>query len=294
MKKLGKIFVCVLCLVVGSVSLIGCAGAGIKGDELTVQAKDFYKFVMSVEGQAIVAKKGLVPIETAANYTTAKDSIAKDTVELVGSTSMTAIMEALVEGYNLKQSKVIININGGGSGKGKVEAANKYTNTFGLVSAELSDEDKKTLQELKIATDGVAVIANNTNAVENLTKSEVASIFKGEKKKWNELNAALSNADITLVQREEGSGTRGAFEELLSIKGLVPLTATTKDSTGAVITVVSEDTSSIGYASLANIGSTVKTININGVACTNANIANGTYVIARPFVLVVSKDMKIA
>lgn len=290
MKRFLTVCLCLVMAIGVGVGLTACGSEGqVKSDVMTAAAKDFYQFIMSKEGQAVVSSEGLVGVEGKA-YGTARNTVSGK-VNLVGSTSVQPVIKLLAEEYEKYQRDVEISVSGTGSSQGREEAKKGYSNTFGLVSAELSDEQLKEFTELKIATDGIAVIGHKNNPATNLLKSDVAEIFKGAKTSWADFGGEGS---IILNQREDGSGTRSAFEEIFNIKGLVPAAAGTHTSTGAMRTTVAGHEKSIGYVSAASVDSSVKAFSVDGIACTTENIKSGAYTVARPFSLVVLKTMDIA
>ena len=139
-----------------------------------------------------------------------------------------------------------------------------------------------------IAIDGIAVITNSSNAVENLTKEDLIKIYTGEIKNWKELGGKDEN--IVVLGREAGSGTRGAFEELLGIVDQC-VYAGELDSTGGVKAKVASTEGTIGYVSLDVVDDTVKALKLDGVEATEANIKAGSYLLSRPFVMATNGEI---
>lgn len=166
-----------------------------KGEELSAAAQDFLKFVYSTDGQTIVHGKGLISAQTDEGatglaYDTAKNSIATATVVLSGSTSMTEVTQALTEQYKKQQSNVTFSTTFGGSsvGKADVRKTGNGKADIGLVSSEISsDKDIADFETYKVATDGLAIVVNSKNKVNNLTTEQIQKIFMGEIKNWSEL-----------------------------------------------------------------------------------------------------------
>lgn len=202
------------------------------------------------------------------------------TLTIAGSTSIQPFSEVLAEKFMDKNPKVKINVQGGGSAQG-IAAAHNGTAQIGASSAELKPEQKAGLVETKIAMDGIAVIVNPANPVGELKKEDIKNIFLGNIKNWKELGGP--DADITVVAREEGSGTRSAFEELVLAKQSSIKTAVVQNSTGAVKTTIAGDKNAIGYDSLGSVDKSVKALRIDGIEATADNVKNGSYKIARPF-----------
>lgn len=203
------------------------------------------------------------------------------TITIAGSTSVQPFSEVLAEKFMEKNPKVKINVQGGGSGQG-ITAATNGAAQIGASSRELKDEEKAQLVETKIAMDGIAVVLNPANPVASLTADQIKNIFMGNIKNWKEVGGL--DAVITVVSREEGSGTRSAFEELLMSKQPVVKTAIVQSSTGAVKTTIAGDKNAIGFDSLAAVDSSIKSVKIEGVDASAANIKSGTYKASRPFI----------
>lgn len=217
------------------------------------------------------------------NANAGKVSITKiqGTIQIAGSTSVQPLSEELAKSFMAKYPKVKVNIAGGGSGAG-ITAAQKGTTDIGASSRELTEAEKPTVKEQIIALDGIAIIVNNNNTVSDLTKEQIKKIFSGEIKKWSEVGG--TSDPIRVVGREEGSGTRGAFEELVLGKGVkMTSSAIIQNSTGAVRTAVGTDSSAIGYISLGSLDNSVKGLKVGGVTATVVNVKNNSYPIWRPF-----------
>lgn len=203
------------------------------------------------------------------------------TITIAGSTSVQPFSEVLAEKFMEKNPKVKVNVQGGGSGQG-ITAATSGAAQIGSSSRDLTVQEKAPLVETKIAMDGIAVVVNPANPVANLTADQIKNIFLGNIKNWNELGGP--DATITVVSREEGSGTRSAFEELLLDKQPAVKTAIVQASTGAVKTTIAGDKNAIGYDSLAAVDSTIKALKIDGVDASAVNVKNGSYKASRPFI----------
>ena len=200
-----------------------------------------------------------------------------------GSTSMKDIINALTEGFAEVQPDVAINYTGSGSGAG-IEGVLAGTCDLGLSSRALTDEEKaEGAVENIIALDGVAVVVNPANTVTDLTTEQIAKIFTGEITNWSELGG--EDAEIAVFGRENGSGTRTAFEEIVGVVDTCKYT-NEYSSTGDVIGNVAQNPNAIGYASLSAVDETVSAVSVNGVAPSEATVKDGTYEIQRPFVIV--------
>ncbi len=197
-----------------------------------------------------------------------------------GSTSMEKTVKALIEGFKAVQPGVTVTYEPTGSGSG-IEAASTGSADIGLASRGLKDEEKANLTETVVARDGIAVVVNTANPVDDLTVEQVAAIARGEITNWKDLGGG--DEAIAFIGREAGSGTRSAFEELTGTEDACKYNQELT-STGAVITAVSSTPGAIGYASLSSVEDTVKAVKIGGVACTEATVLDGSYAIQRPFV----------
>ena len=209
-------------------------------------------------------------------------------LSLSGSTSMEKVCEALAETFMEEYPDVTVNVEYTGSGAGIESVTNKMVD-IGNSSRSLKDSEKeKGVVENVIAIDGIAVITNNSNEVENLTKEDLIKIYTGEIKNWKELGGKDEN--IVVLGREAGSGTRGAFEELLGIVDSC-VYAGELDSTGGVKAKVASTEGTIGYVSLDVVDDTVKALKLDGVEATEANIKAGSYLLSRPFVMATNGEI---
>ena len=208
------------------------------------------------------------------------------TVSTDGSTSMEKVIGALSESFMAQNSGVTVNYNPTGSGSG-ITAVQEGTCDIGLSSRALKDEEKSAgLKETVLAYDGIAVIVNPANPVSDLDVETIAKIYTGEITNWKEVGG--NDAEIVLIGREAGSGTRDGFESITDTKDSCKYRQELT-STGDVITTVSTNPDAIGYASLAALKDNVKALTVGGIAPTEDTVKDGSYVIQRPFVLV-TKD----
>lgn len=207
------------------------------------------------------------------------------TVNTDGSTSMESVVKALGEAFMEMNPEVTVNYSGTGSGTG-IQSTIDGTCDLGLSSRALKDEEKTNgAVENIVALDGVAVVINPANSVEDLTVEQIAQIFTGEITNWSELGG--TDGEIAVFGREAGSGTRGAFEEIVGVDNCKYTNE--YSSTGDVIGNVASNPNAIGYASLSAVDDTVKAVMVNGVAPSEDTVKDGTYEIQRPFVMV-TKD----
>lgn len=203
-------------------------------------------------------------------------------ISMAGSTSMEKLANAVAESFMAKYPDVTVTAEFTGSSAG-IEAVTAGSVDIGNSSRALKDEEKEAgVAENIVAIDGIAVVVDPANAVTGLTKEQLISIYTGETKNWSDLGG--EDAPIVVVGREAGSGTRGAFEELLEIEDACTY-ASELDSTGAVIAKVASTPGAIGYASLDAIDDTVSAVSLEGVPATVDNIKSGDYFLCRPFVM---------
>ena len=213
------------------------------------------------------------------------------TVNTAGSTSMKDVMAVLTEVFEKENPGVTINYTGSGSGAG-IEGATSGTCDIGLSSRALKDEEKESgAVENIVALDGVAIVINPANGVENLTVEQIAQIFTGEITNWSEVGG--TDGEIAVFGREAGSGTRGAFEEIVGVEDACKYT-NEYSSTGDVIGNVASNPNAIGYASLSAVDDTVKAVKVNGVAPSEDTVKDGTYEIQRPFVMVTKEGAELS
>jgi len=204
---------------------------------------------------------------------------------LAGSTSVQPIAELIAEHYELEHHDRPVNVQGGGSTAG-VKAATEGAADIGMSSRKLKD-DEKDLEAIAIAMDAVALVVNPANPITDLSKEQVAGIYVGDLTRWGELGVegligGRTDA-ITVVTREEGSGTRSAFEEGVMGKADISPRALVQDSTGTVRAIVASDPNAIGYISLGMVTSEVKAVTYNGVLPCEQTVESGAYALARPF-----------
>ena len=257
-----KIISIVLVLACAAALLAGCGSSGTAGSTSTPSASS----EPSTSGSTDAAVTG---------------SVATD-----GSTSMEKVIGALGEAFMNNNSGASFTYNPTGSGSG-IKAVQEGRCDIGLSSRALKDEEKaEGLVETVLAYDGIAMVVNPANPVSDLTVEQIAAIYTGEITNWKEVGG--NDAEIVLIGREAGSGTRDGFE---SITGTAEACKYRQEltSTGDVIATVASNPDAIGYASLAALKDTVKALSVSGVTPAEETVKDGSYVIQRPFVLV-TKD----
>ncbi len=203
-----------------------------------------------------------------------------------GSTSMEKVIGYLSEAYMEDNKNVKVTYNPTGSGAG-IQAVSEGRCDIGLSSRDLKDDEKQTLEQTVVAIDGIAMVVNPANTVENLTVDQIAKIYTGEITNWKDVGG--SDSTIVIIGREAASGTRDGFESITKTKDKCTYNQELT-STGDVIQTVSSNPNAIGYASLAAVKDSVKAIKVENVAPSKETIQDGTYKIQRDFVLVTKKD----
>jgi len=261
--------------------LLALIGAGI----LAVTA-----LVACGNGDAATAQPSAVE-SSAAESTVAESSAAapaetttdlSGSISMVGSTSMEKLANALSEAFMEEHPDVTVTAEFVGSGAG-IEAVTNGTTDIGNSSRSLKDEEKAAgVVENVVAIDGIAVCVDPANEVADLTKEQLTNIYNGTVTNWKEVGGA--DEPIIVIGREAGSGTRGAFEELVDLVDGCKY-ANELDSTGAVIAKVASTPGAIGYASLDALDDSVKALSLEGVEATAENIKAGNYFLSRPFVM---------
>lgn len=203
------------------------------------------------------------------------------TISIGGSTTVQPVSETLSNAFMEIFPQTTVTITGGGSSVG-VKSAADGTLDIGAASRELKESEESLGLEVHVlAYDGIAVITNASQTVKELTLEQLKQIFAGEITNWNELGGA--DGDIVVVAREEGSGTRGAFEEMVMGEDtLITDRAILQSSNGALKTTVAGSSNAIGFISFGYLDSNVNAIVINGVEATVENAKTGTYPIVRP------------
>lgn len=232
------------------------------------------------------------------NHAEAVQSGNQQSITVNGSTSVQPLTEELAKAFMAKNKNVKIDIQGGGSGVG-IKSAKDGIVDIGMSSRELKSEEKN-LKEIKIAIDGIAIIVNPANKVTNLTMEQIQKIYKGEITDWSQVGGKAGR--ITVITREDGSGTRGAFIELTGVEAKengkkldkTVASAIIQGSSGAVMTTAASDPNAIGYASfgVAKESTELKLLSVEGAEATAENIYAGSYIISRPFLMLTKEEPK--
>ena len=261
-----------------------------KGQNKTKGSKNTMKKLLSLALTAALALSVLTACGSKTDDSSDKDSgndaqtaTISGTVSTDGSTSMEKVINSLGESFMAMNKDVKFTYNPTGSGSG-IQAVSEGRCDIGLSSRALkSDEKESGLTETVLALDGIAIVVSPENPVSDLDVDTIAKIYTGEITNWEDVGG--NDAEIVLIGREAGSGTRDGFE---SITGTKDSCAYRQEltSTGDVINTVSKNPNAIGYASLSAVGESVKALTVGGVAATEDTVRDGSYVVQRPFVLV--------
>ena len=270
MKKSMKKTIAVLGAAVLAMGALGCGSS--KQAETTAEAKT----EAAAETQA----------ETAAETEAAAE--LSGSITLAGSTSMEKFANALAESFMEIYPDVTVQAEFTGSSAG-IEAVLAGQCDIGDSSRNLKAEEiEKGAVENIVAIDGIAVVTDPSNTAEDLTKEQLTQIYTGEIANWKD--AGGEDMPIVVVGREAGSGTRGAFEEILKVEDACKY-ANELDSTGAVMAKVASTPGAIGYVSLDVVDDTVKVLSLDGTEATEENIKAGSYFLSRPFVMATNGEI---
>ncbi|CAJ37786.1 phosphate ABC transporter substrate-binding protein [Methanocella arvoryzae] len=243
------------------------------------------KLLIALITLTIVGAGMLVPGCTSAppGVTTQDDELS-GRVKIIGSTSVQPYATELADSFSVKYPGADALVSGGGSGAG-IKAAQDGTAQIGMSSRELTEEEKASgLRAIVIGYDGIIVVVNPANPLSSLTRQQIKDIFAGRVTNWKDVGG--SDAPVTVVTRESGSGTRAAFQEIVMGETNLTDRAVTLGSTGGITQTVSGDRNAIGYISYGSLDDSVKVLAVDGVAPSADAIKDGTYPIRRPFLFV--------
>lgn len=220
----------------------------------------------------------------------AADADLSGTVSTDGSTSMEKVIGALSEAFQEKYPNVTVTYNPTGSGSG-ITAVTEGNCDIGLASRNLKDEEKNGLTSTTVAIDGIAMIVNTANEVSDLSLDQIAKIYTGEITNWKDVGGA--DQEIVVIGREAGSGTRDGFESITGTSDKCQMDQELT-STGAVIQAVGANEAAIGYASLAAVDDTIKTLTVEGAAPSEETVLDGTYKIQRNFNMITNDSKELS
>ena len=269
-----------------------------KGPNETKGSKSTMKKLLSLALTAALAFSVLTACGSKTDDSSDKDSgndaqtaAISGTVSTDGSTSMEKVINSLGESFMAVNKDVKFTYNPTGSGSG-IQAVSEGRCDIGLSSRALkSDEKEFGLTETVLALDGIAIVVSPENPVSDLDVDTIAKIYTGEITNWKDVGG--NDAEIVLIGREAGSGTRDGFESITDTKDACQYRQELT-STGDVINTVSQNPDAIGYASLSAVGDSVKALTVGGVEATEATVKDGSYVVQRPFVLVTKEGTELS
>ncbi|MFA0415510.1 phosphate ABC transporter substrate-binding protein [Vibrio renipiscarius] len=212
-------------------------------------------------------------------------------INISGSTSVARIMDVLAERFNQSHPDSFIAVQGIGSTAG-VTLVKSGVVDLGMSSRYLTNiEQDETLTVTSIALDGLAVIVNQSNRVNNITREQLYDVYKGKITNWKQLGG--DDQTIAVVTREASSGSQYSFESLLGLNKVknghlvsdVNPDNLVVNSNSMVKTLVNHNSQAIGFVSMGSVDRSVKAIQFEGVDPTNKNVADHTYELARPFLV---------
>lgn len=209
-------------------------------------------------------------------------SVSANAITLAGSTSVQPFAEVLGDEFMAEHKGQVVNVQGGGSSAG-IQAARSEAAQIGMSSRKLK-KDENDLTPVTIAWDAIAVIVHPSNPITDLTTQQVQDIFSGKITRW--LQVGGKDAPITVISREEGSGTRGSFDEMVLKENDITPRSLFQDSNGAVREIVANDPNAVGYMSLGLVDQRVKALKVDGIQPSVATVLGSTYTLVRPFLFV--------
>jgi phosphate transport system substrate-binding protein len=201
-------------------------------------------------------------------------------IEIAGSTSVQPVAEKLAQAYMQKHPNVKINVQGGGSGLG-IRSVSQEIIDIGTSSKELNTNESKGLNRYLVGKDGIVVVINSQNPVDNLNKSQIRDIYNGNITNWKEVGG--NDAKINVITREDGSGTRSVFQKVIMVKTSIKGDAVVLTSTESVAQAVVGDPDAIGYMSITGFKVNLKALKVDGIYPSEETISNGSYAIQNPF-----------
>lgn len=240
--------------------------------------------VAAATGCSQTATSSVAGTDSSAAGTSASEASATEelsgTLSMNGSTSMEKVIKAVNGAFMEKNKGVTVNLNLTGSGTG-IQEASEGKCDIGNSSRKLKDEEAEKLDATVVGLDGIALVVNPVNKLEDISLEDLEKVYSGEITNWKELGG--DDKAIVVIGREDGSGTRDGFESIV-MGDKEPKYAQELESTGSVINAVATTDGAIGYASLANVDETVKALKVGGIEATEENVKSGAYEVQRPFI----------
>lgn len=218
-----------------------------------------------------------------------KKTVSNSTIKISGSTSVSPLMEKEAEFYKKSNKDLDIEIQAIGSSAGIQDTINGVSH-IGMSSRNIKEEEKSSgLDEKIIAYDGIVIITNNKNTINNLSLEQLKEIYTGKITNWKELGG--EDKPIVVVSREDGSGTRTSFQEIVDFKPEEQIeNAIITDGNGSIKNIVKSNENAIGYISFEYIDDTIKPQHIDGVEPTEENVLKNTYKLSRPFIVIYKEE----
>jgi phosphate transport system substrate-binding protein len=213
---------------------------------------------------------------------------SKTSITLAGSTAFQPFAEKLADQYMQINKNVNVTVQGGGSAVG-IQSANSGAAQIGMADLVVLPDEAKSLTATIVAKDGIAIVVNPNNKVTNLTTDQIRDIFNGKISNWKEVGG--TDALITVVSREAGSGTRSSFEQIVKDITLMK-DALIQDSNGTIRETVANDANSIGYLSHGLVNEKIKALKVDNNECTPESILTGNYKLVRPIYLLVKGNLE--
>lgn len=210
----------------------------------------------------------------------------REHLTLAGSTSLQPVTERWADAYRKRRPDVFVSVQGGGSTAG-VRAALEGAAQIGLSSRALTPAESSRLTAVAVARDGIVLVVHPENPLRDVTLAQLRALYSGKVHAWSSLGGRA--VQITAITREEGSGTRAAFEQLVMAGQTIANSTLVQDSAGAVRQMVGSDPAAIGYISIGLVDATVKALRLNGVSGSEASIDAGEYPLVRPFLFVLPR-----
>jgi phosphate transport system substrate-binding protein len=221
------------------------------------------------------------------NPTNPTETALSGTITIAGSTTVQPLSELLAEAFMQMHPQVTITVQGGGSSVGVQSAVDEIVD-IGAASRNLKSSEEGTVIPTPIALDGIALVVNSSSSITGLTLEQARDIFSGVITNWNQVGGL--DEEIVVISREEGSGTRGAFEDLVMDDELITESALLFQSNGAVRTALTQTPNSVAYLSFGYLDDSVTPLAVDGVDATTENITNGTYPVFRPLLYVTKTE----
>ncbi len=213
----------------------------------------------------------------------------RNLVTLAGSTAFQPFAEKLAEIYLAENQGVQVNVQGGGSAVG-IQSALSGTADIGMADLLSLPDTAKSLTQIVVARDGIAIVVNPKNSVTSLSAEQAKDVFSGKINNWKDLGGDF--AGIMVISREEGSGTRRSFDKLVLGAERITENALFQDSNGTVREAVASDPNAIGYVSIGLVNDAVKAVKYAGVNPSHENVKKGSYPLARPVYFLTKPEVK--